>query len=646
MSRDEQAKSGGEKDLSNQNYDNKGEDTGNKLYTFKVVANAGDPGLTEDEHFDILSRFVICELQSANRVPTNHQYQKMYFLVKRPDHLWISCEKVGDSSSNYQDSRRKDHSGNVNVGKAGNPSIKTIPSIDQPYGLGQVITAKKIPRMEIPETSGFFTSAFPYSWGGADFKDIYSGGKDKIIGNPDTPCKYSQDYWNHHGTASSYTVSQGKVYDEAGRLVKTNSSYTATVKQLKPLYPADNTYRGPIRKGQPPNDRFYDFPLGQYSYWMILHYYLVHYSLGVCNREQATIVEQLRNHNQKYQGNGQHYCKGRNLPSGGVATQAACVSNGGTWIPYAPIINQKGGFIGQNIILSNVQYEDTNVENRQRKEVNECMPLVIASPNQFPTPKSRQTGAIVYEPTYSTVASAQSPSSATTEASTENLEIRTKITVINNGGNQQRDTGWVNSSVIQTNMDKLNTLFGGTGISFVWGGVVNSVVVPTGTYYNQGDNAAKSLQPAIEPESHLNFWIIPCGATGNNCGSWATFPASHGNSDDGVVMSVSNIIGGWSSNYSLGNIWAHEVGHYLGLYHIWGDGDCSRDDGIDDTPLQDGPTFGCPEPAPMACDGTTPVMVNNFMNYSDDACTSNFTQGQIDRMQATIAGPRKSLIGL
>ncbi|MBK8471650.1 MAG: hypothetical protein IPL33_05335 [Sphingobacteriales bacterium] len=31
----------------------------------------------------------------------------------------------------------------------------------------------------------------------------------------------------------------------------------------------------------------------------------------------------------------------------------------------------------------------------------------------------------------------------------------------------------------------------------------------------------------------------------------------------------------------------HEVGHYLGLRHIWGDGDCTQDDGIDDTPDAD-----------------------------------------------------------
>ena len=50
------------------------------------------------------------------------------------------------------------------------------------------------------------------------------------------------------------------------------------------------------------------------------------------------------------------------------------------------------------------------MDDKQRVEVNECMPLIIASPNQFPTPKYRQAGAIVYLPSYSVVSAAQDES--------------------------------------------------------------------------------------------------------------------------------------------------------------------------------------------------------------------------------------------
>ncbi|MEZ4981816.1 MAG: M43 family zinc metalloprotease [Saprospiraceae bacterium] len=35
---------------------------------------------------------------------------------------------------------------------------------------------------------------------------------------------------------------------------------------------------------------------------------------------------------------------------------------------------------------------------------------------------------------------------------------------------------------------------------------------------------------------------------------------------------------------------SHEMGHYFGLRHVWGDGDCTEDDGIDDTPDMAGNT--------------------------------------------------------
>ena len=40
------------------------------------------------------------------------------------------------------------------------------------------------------------------------------------------------------------------------------------------------------------------------------------------------------------------------------------------------------------------------------------------------------------------------------------------------------------------------------------------------------------------------------------------------------------------SNFNLGRTLTHEMGHWLGLRHIWGDGDCGVDDFCTDTPSQ------------------------------------------------------------
>jgi hypothetical protein len=94
----------------------------------------------------------------------------------------------------------------------------------------------------------------------------------------------------------------------------------------------------------------------------------------------------------------------------------------------------------------------------------------------------------------------------------------------------------------------------------------------------------------------------------------------------------------------------HEVGHYLGLRHIWGDGDCTAEDGVDDTP-------NAAEQSNQDCDttknscvddiaelGDLPDMVENFMDYSAETCQNSFTLGQIDIMRGVLEIQRINLI--
>ena len=78
----------------------------------------------------------------------------------------------------------------------------------------------------------------------------------------------------------------------------------------------------------------------------------------------------------------------------------------------------------------------------------------------------------------------------------------------------------------------------------------------------------------------------------------------------------------------------HEVGHWLNLRHIWGDGPCGADDFVADTPESDGSNFGC-DLGSVSCGSED--MVQNYMDYSDDGCMNVFSQGQGDRMQALFA---------
>lgn len=113
-----------------------------------VIANYGDPGIDEDYHADILSRYVICMLESANRVLTFQKWAKMIVFVKRPEELWIKY-KDGFNAQNLSTLRRADATLNMNVGRAGAYSVDTIPRINYPYTLGERIKIKQIDRQDI-----------------------------------------------------------------------------------------------------------------------------------------------------------------------------------------------------------------------------------------------------------------------------------------------------------------------------------------------------------------------------------------------------------------------------------------------------------------------------------------------------------------
>ena len=110
---------------------------------------------------------------------------------------------------------------------------------------------------------------------------------------------------------------------------------------------------------------------------------------------------------------------------------------------------------------------------------------------------------------------------------------------------------------------------------------------------------------------------------------------------------------------NLGRAAVHEIGHYLGLRHVWGDaiaflGDdgCSVDDGISDTPnANDQAGYVC-DFNKNTCTGDTfgatgedlPDMIENYMDYSPDACLNMFTNGQINVMRSILEIARPELI--
>ncbi len=140
---------------------------------------------------------------------------------------------------------------------------------------------------------------------------------------------------------------------------------------------------------------------------------------------------------------------------------------------------------------------------------------------------------------------------------------------------------------------------------------------------------------------YLNIWV--CNISGGILG-YAQFPGGNA-ATDGVVIDYQyyGTIGTATAPFDLGRTGTHEVGHWLNLRHIWGDGGCNLDDFVSDTPVSDAPNYGCAL-GHISC--STEDMVQNYMDYSDDACMNLFTSGQSGRMNALFAsgGARESLV--
>lgn len=155
-------------------------------------------------------------------------------------------------------------------------------------------------------------------------------------------------------------------------------------------------------------------------------------------------------------------------------------------------------------------------------------------------------------------------------------------------------------------------------------------------------------------DQYLNIWV--CTLSGNYLGV-SQFPSLSGipglnNADadkastDGIIIdyrSFGDVGAVENTNYNKGRTTTHEIGHWLGLLHIWGDSRCG-DDYCNDTPwAETSNTTSCNDMF-SSCSGTaTRNMIENYMDYSPDRCMNIFTFNQMERMYAVLElSPRRA----
>lgn len=148
-------------------------------------------------------------------------------------------------------------------------------------------------------------------------------------------------------------------------------------------------------------------------------------------------------------------------------------------------------------------------------------------------------------------------------------------------------------------------------------------------------------------DKYLNLWV--CNLSGGILG-FATFPGGAANVDGVVITTTAfGTNGTAAAPFNKGRTGTHEVGHWLNLYHIWGDDNtsCTGTDQVSDTPNQADENYGCPTFPQVSCsNGPNGDMFMNYMDYTDDACMFMFTTGQKVRSQTLFAsgGARFALL--
>lgn len=166
---------------------------------------------------------------------------------------------------------------------------------------------------------------------------------------------------------------------------------------------------------------------------------------------------------------------------------------------------------------------------------------------------------------------------------------------------------------------------------------------------------------------YLNIWVTDSDIGSVNLLGYATFPPMANLNGLGSQFGTATTDGYWCyakafgsattytpnvyyNGYNRGRTSTHEIGHWLGLRHIWGDGNCSATDFCNDTPPGSASNFGAPT-YPFktnVCSGNSPdgEMFMNFMDYTNDPAKYMFTTDQADRIQTAMANsPYRKFLG-
>jgi hypothetical protein len=245
-------------------------------------------------------------------------------------------------------------------------------------------------------------------------------------------------------------------------------------------------------------------------------------------------------------------------------------------------------------------------------------------------------------------------------------QIMSQITVLNQDYRRMPDTAGFNDNPVGAD----------TGVGFCLAQRDPNGLATTGiTRHNYSNTTwdVNDIDEIIKPQTqwdpnlYLNLWVVNditidfFGMSMPGIKGYAQFPSASGLQGLDGEQDIANLAGvvighkyfgspqiypggTYDSDDVRGRTASHEIGHYFGLRHIWGDGDCTVDDFCADTPEAAEATQGtCPSGVDSCPDSPGVDMVENYMDYSSEGCMNIFTQDQKDRILAVLQNsPRRS----
>lgn len=205
--------------------------------------------------------------------------------------------------------------------------------------------------------------------------------------------------------------------------------------------------------------------------------------------------------------------------------------------------------------------------------------------------------------------------------------------------NEAGTIGVITDEQIDAQVQVLNDAYASCGLTFT--------VAQVNRYqdeqcYTMSNESVCKGKYVVDPYHFLNFYTARMG--GGLLG-YATFPWTLESSPntDGVVILDTSLPFGSAAPYNEGDTGTHEIGHWVGLYHTFQGACTPRNDQVSDTPAEKSATSGCPTTKDTCmAPGVDPV--HNYMDYSTDACMTEFTVGQCSRASDMIATYRTGLL--